>query len=61
MPFGDETFGFLLCRAAFMLLKRAYTKSEFEDLIARTKFRGVEIRENLTGLEISLAKDREIS
>jgi ubiquinone/menaquinone biosynthesis C-methylase UbiE len=118
MPFGDETFDFLLCRAAFknfseperaleeihrvlkpggqaliidlrkdaseesikqavndmklgtvngiitkltfryMLLKRAYTKGEFEELISKTEFRTVGIRENLIGLEISLSKDR---
>ena len=40
----------------FMLLKRAYTKSEFEAMISTTKFRNVEIREGLTGLEILLSK-----
>lgn len=119
MPFGDESFDFVLCRAAFknfsepkralqemyrvlkpgghaliidlrrdaskksiaqavdamnvgavngaitkltfrfMLLKRAYTKQEFEALIAETKFRGIEIREDFTGLEIWLTKNRE--
>jgi ubiquinone/menaquinone biosynthesis C-methylase UbiE len=118
MPFGDETFDFLLCRAAFknfsepkraleemhrvlkpggqaliidlrkdaseesikqavndmrlgtvngiitkltfryMLLNRAYTKSEFEELISQTKFHAIEIRENPIGVEISLSKDR---
>lgn len=118
MPFGDDTFDFLLCRAAFknfaepkraleemhrvlrlggqgliidlrrdaskesikqavigmnlgavnaiitkltfrfMLLKRAYTKSEFEELISGTKFHDIEIREDLIGLEIFLSKDR---
>jgi ubiquinone/menaquinone biosynthesis C-methylase UbiE len=118
MPFGDETFDFLLCRAAFknfsdpgraleemhrvlkpggqaliidlrrdasmesikqevrgmslgavngvittftfrfMLLKRAYTKSEFEKLISETRFHHVDIREDLIGLEILLTKDR---
>jgi ubiquinone/menaquinone biosynthesis C-methylase UbiE len=118
MPFGDETFDFVLCRAAFknfsepkralqemyrvlkpggqaliidlrrdaskesitqavndmnlgavnrgitkltfrfMLLKRAYTKREFEELIAEAKFNGIEIREDLTGLEIWLTKNR---
>ncbi len=43
----------------FMLLKRAYTKSEFEELIANTNFDGVEIREDLIGLEIVLSKNRE--
>lgn len=118
MPFADESFDFLLCRAAFknfsepkraleemhrvlrpggqaliidlrrdasrefisqavdgmnlsavnrlmtkltfrfMLLKRAYTKSEFEQKITSTKFRDFKIREDLIGLEIWLAKDR---
>ena len=118
MPFADESFDFLLCRAAFknfsepkraleemhrvlrpggqaliidlrrdasrefisqavdgmnlsavnrlmtkltfrfMLLKRAYTKSEFEQMIASTKFRDFKIREDLIGLEIWLSKDR---
>lgn len=40
----------------FMLLKRAYTKSEFEAMISTTKFSNVEIREGLTGLEILLSK-----
>ncbi len=121
MPFGDETFDFVFCRAAFknftepkralqemyrvlkrggqaliidlrrdaskesiaqavnhmnlsavnrvitkltfrfMLLKRAYTRREFEELMAETKFRGIEIREDLIGLEIWLTKDREAS
>jgi ubiquinone/menaquinone biosynthesis C-methylase UbiE len=121
MPFGDEIFDFVLCRAAFknfsepkralqemyrvlkpggmaviidlrrdaskksiaraveamkvgaingaitkltfrfMLLKRAYTKREFEDLIAETRFNSIEIREDLTGLEIWLSKNREDS
>ncbi|MGH9582705.1 MAG: class I SAM-dependent methyltransferase, partial [Bryobacteraceae bacterium] len=40
----------------FMLLKRAYTKVEFERFLARTPFQNCEIRENPTGFEISLAK-----
>jgi ubiquinone/menaquinone biosynthesis C-methylase UbiE len=116
MPFGDERFDFILCRAAFknfsdpggalaemhrvlkpgaqaliidlrrdasmesikqavsgmslgavngmitkltfrfMLLKRAYTKSELEQLIAKTNFHEVEIREDLIGLEITLRR-----
>ncbi len=119
MPFGDETFDFLLCRAAFknfsapqcaleemhrvlkpggqaliidlrrdasmesiseavnhmklgavngiitkltfrfMLLKRAYTKNEIEELISQTNFQDVTIREDLIGLEICLRKDRK--
>ena len=43
----------------FMLLKRAYTKSEFVALIAGTGFRNGEFQESLTGLEILLSKHRE--
>ena len=116
MPFGDDTFDFLLCRAAFknfsepkraleemhrvlkpggqalvidlrrdasvesinqavnamnvgavngvitkltfrfMLLRRAYTRSEFEELVSQTHFSDMEIREDLIGLEILLSK-----
>lgn len=41
----------------FMLLKRAYTKREFERFISQTSFHDVRIREDLTSLEISLSKD----
>jgi ubiquinone/menaquinone biosynthesis C-methylase UbiE len=121
MPFGDDTFDFVFCRAAFknftepkralqemyrvqkpggqalvidlrrdaskesiaqavndmnlgavnrvitkmtfrfMLLKRAYTRREFEELIAETKFHGIEIRDDRIGLEIWLTKNREAS
>lgn len=121
MPLGDETFDFVLCRAAFknfsepkralqemyrvlkpggqaliidlrrdaakesiaqavndmnvgavnrvitkltfrfMLLKRAYTKQEFEELISETRFHDIEIRDDLIGLEIWLTKNREPS
>lgn len=44
----------------FMLLKRAYTKSEFEEMIAHTEFTRVEIRENSTGLEVELGKESEL-
>ena len=40
----------------FMLLQRAYTKAEFEELISHSKFARVEIAENLTGLDILLTK-----
>lgn len=40
----------------YMLLKQAYTKGEFEKLIAVTEFRDVDVRENLIGLEILLNK-----
>jgi len=116
MPFVDESFDFLLCRAAFknfsepqralqemyrvlkpggsaliidlrrdasmdsirhaacgmnagpvnrfitkltfryMLLKRAYTKCEFQQMIADTKFHQVQMNENPIGLEIVLSK-----
>ena len=42
----------------FMLLKRAYTRRQFEELISKTKFYHAEIRENLIGLEILLSKER---
>jgi hypothetical protein len=37
-----------------MLLKRAYTKSEFEEVVSETEFHGIDIREDLTSLEILL-------
>jgi len=40
----------------FTLLKRAYTKSEFERMIAQAGFRSFEIREDLIGMEISLER-----
>jgi len=40
----------------FMLLKRAYTRSEFEAMIAQTDFADIEIAESLTGLELSLGR-----
>jgi len=118
MPFGNESFDFLLCRAAFknfsepvraleemyrvlkpggrgliidlrkdaskesvveavegmglgrvntlitkltfrfMLLKRAYTRKEFEQFLSQTKFGPVDIGESLTGLELSLERAR---
>jgi ubiquinone/menaquinone biosynthesis C-methylase UbiE len=116
MPFGNDSFDFLLCRAAFknfaepvaalqemnrvlkpggkaliidlrrdasresinqgveemgvnrvneffikltfrhMLLKRAYTRSEFEQFLAQTPFRRVNLKESLMSLEIRLEK-----
>ncbi len=41
----------------FMLLKRAYTGSSFEKLVAETKFSGVQIREEQIALEILLTKN----
>jgi len=40
----------------FMLLKRAYTKSDFEEMISQTGFAQFEIREDPMGLELSLHK-----
>src|SRR5687767_6455725 len=40
----------------FMLLRRAYTKSEFQRFFAETKFRAVDIREESIGLEIRFEK-----
>ncbi len=116
MPFGDDTFDFLLCRAAFknfaqpvralqemcrvlkpggrgliidlrkdasiesinhevegmglnpvnkvltklvfrtMLLKSAYTKQQFQQMLAQTNFRKVDIHEEGIGFEISMTK-----
>jgi ubiquinone/menaquinone biosynthesis C-methylase UbiE len=40
----------------WMLVRRAYTKAEFERMIAQSGFRRVEIREELIGLEILMEK-----
>ena len=40
----------------FMLLKRAYTKKQFEQFFAHARFRSVDIQENLTGLDIWMEK-----
>ena len=40
----------------FMLLKRAYTRPEFEAMISETEFHGCDIQESLTGFEIWLSK-----
>jgi len=40
----------------FLLLKRAYTKSEFERMISQTKFGKVEIVDDLIGLEVGMGK-----
>ena len=41
-----------------MLLKRAYSKSELEHMIAQTQFRTALIDQNLLGFEITLCKTR---
>jgi ubiquinone/menaquinone biosynthesis C-methylase UbiE len=38
----------------FMLLKRAYTRNDFEEFLAQTSFGPADIHEELTGLELSL-------
>jgi ubiquinone/menaquinone biosynthesis C-methylase UbiE len=40
----------------FMLLKRAYTREEFRQLLAQTKFGPIDIREDLIGLELALQR-----
>jgi len=40
----------------FILLKRAYTKREFEHFLAQTDFGSNEIKEDLTGLELVLQR-----
>jgi ubiquinone/menaquinone biosynthesis C-methylase UbiE len=40
----------------FMLLKRAYAKSDFERMISQTGFRKFEINQNLVGMEVSLER-----
>jgi len=42
----------------FMLLKRAYTRREFEQFLSQTRFGPAEIREDLTGLELLLQRTR---
>jgi len=50
----NRTFVYLTFR--FMLVRRAYTRAEFERMIGQTGFRQLEIRESLIGLEILLGK-----
>jgi ubiquinone/menaquinone biosynthesis C-methylase UbiE len=40
----------------FMLLRRAYTTEEFQQLLAQTKFGPIDIREDLIGLELALRR-----
>ncbi len=42
----------------FMLLKRAYTQSDFERFIKETKFESFSIRQESIGLEVSLERKR---
>ena len=40
----------------FMLLKRAYTRKQFEEFVSQSEFHHAEIQETPTGLEIRLLK-----
>jgi ubiquinone/menaquinone biosynthesis C-methylase UbiE len=40
----------------FVLLKRAYTREEFQQFLAQTKFGPIDIREDLIGLELALTR-----
>jgi len=42
----------------FMLLKRAYTRKDFEQFLSQTNFGPNEIKEDLTGLELLLQRGR---
>ena len=55
---GLSTFNRILTRLAFktMLLKRAYTRQQFEQMLGQTEFAKVEIAENDLGLEIAMTK-----
>ncbi len=39
-----------------MLLKRAYTRDEFERMLAETDFEGIGIKEDRLSLEVSLER-----
>jgi len=41
----------------YMLLKRAYTKSELEEMVSYTDFGSIRIKENPIGLELSMQRD----
>jgi ubiquinone/menaquinone biosynthesis C-methylase UbiE len=55
---GLSWFNRILTKLAFktMLLKSAYTKEEFQQMLWETKFRNVEIEENYMGLELWMTK-----
>ena len=40
----------------FMLLRRAYTRNDFEQFLAQTKFSRIEIKENPIGLELAMER-----
>ena len=55
---GLSWFNRMMTKLAFksMLVKRAYTKQEFQQMLAQTKFSSVDIEEGDLGLEISMTK-----
>lgn len=55
---GLGTFNKVLTKLAFrtMLLKSAYTKRQFQQMLAQADFRNVDIRESGIGFEISMTK-----
>jgi len=55
---GLSTFNRIMTKLAFkgMLIKSAYTKEEFQQMLAQAKFSQVEIAEDEMGLEISMTK-----
>lgn len=44
----------------FMLLKRAYTRRQFEEFLTQTEFTSVDIQEEPTGLRITLQRTGEV-
>ena len=48
----------MLTRLTFrcMLLKRAYTRTEFEQMVSETGFGGMEVQENSIGIELTLTR-----
>jgi ubiquinone/menaquinone biosynthesis C-methylase UbiE len=55
---GLSWFNGIMTRLAFktMLIKSAYTKAEFQQMLSQTNFSNVDIVENNIGLEISMTK-----
>lgn len=55
---GLSRFNRILTKLAFktMLLKRAYSRGQFEQMLAQTKFSKVEIAEDKMGLEVWMTK-----
>jgi len=56
MKLGAVNGSFVKLTFRLMLLKRAYTKRDFEQMLSETGFSEVEIREDLISLELSLRK-----